>query len=192
MPNLFPGWPASTAVFSSVRTSACSGMRTAYGTRNRKQRTYVDTNSGFVHGYIHSPRVLDFWWNGEIRLRGLQTARIRAGKEARPAIQPCDTLATLPSELFTLEVSHHWGARSSSGHAAHNGPIDLVVSKGRVPFEKLWTKSHIVWPFLQSYTSIKKLQKKNKKKQTNDVIVNGSQRCERRATCTSSSGLLQY
>ena len=29
------------------------------------------------------------------------------------------------------------GARSSSGHAAHNGPIDLVVSEGQVPLEKL-------------------------------------------------------
>jgi len=29
---------------------------------------------------------------------------IPAGKEARPAIQPCDTLATLPSELFTPET----------------------------------------------------------------------------------------
>ena len=95
-----------TAVFSSVWTSVCSGMHTAY----RKQRTYVGTNSRFV-GYIHSPRVFDFWWNGEIRLRGLQTARIPAGKEARPAIQPCDTLATLPSELLTPEVSHHLSAR---------------------------------------------------------------------------------
>ena len=145
MPNLFPGWPASTAVFSSVRTSACSGMRTAYCVlrtalvdRNSKQEAEnIRRYEQRIRGYIHSPRVLDFWWNGEIRLRGLQTARIRAGKEARPAIQPCDTLATLPSELFTPEVSHHRGARSSSGHAAHNGPIDLVVSKGRVPFEKL-------------------------------------------------------
>ena len=33
------------------------------------------------------------------------------------------------------------GARSSSGPATHNGPVDLVVSEGQVPFEKLWTKS---------------------------------------------------
>ena len=33
------------------------------------------------------------------------------------------------------------GARLSSGHATHNGPVDLVVSEGQVPLEKLWTKS---------------------------------------------------
>ena len=27
------------------------------------------------------------------------------------------------------------GARSSSGHAAHNGPVDLAVSEGQVPLE---------------------------------------------------------
>ena len=44
-------------------------------------------------------------------------------------------------------------------------------------------------PIVQSYINLKKLKKTTK----NDVLVNGSQRCERRVTCTSRSGLLsQY
>ena len=33
------------------------------------------------------------------------------------------------------------GAHSSSRHATHNGPVDLIVSKGQVPLEKLRIKS---------------------------------------------------
>ena len=140
-------------------------------------------------GYIHSPRVLNFWWNGEIRLRGLQTAYISAGKEARPAVQPCDTLATLPSKLLINSVSHHRGARSSSGNAAHNGPIDLYSSQQRS--SALWTnllfftQLFSIFPSYVVYINLKKLKKKKKK-----VIVNGSQHYERRVTCTSRSGLL--
>ena len=97
------------AVFSSVRTSACSGMRTAY----RKQRTYVDTNSGFVRlNWVHSlpscSRLLVEWGN----LPPWPTTGLHpCWQGARPAIPPCDSLATFSSELFTTEVSHHLSAR---------------------------------------------------------------------------------
>ena len=52
--------------------------------------------------------------------------RIPAGKEARPAIQPRDSLhGYVATTVSTPEV-------------AHNGPVDLAVSGlGQVPFEKL-------------------------------------------------------
>ena len=117
---------------------------------------------------------------------------------ARKRDQPCRLVIPwlrchLSFSLLRSAITCLRGARSSSGHTAHNGPIGLVVSEGRVPFEKLCHFSHSCFlfflrlPFVQSYISYKKLQKKKKK---NDVIVNGSQRCERRATCTLSSGLL--
>ena len=55
--------------------------------------------------------------------------------------------------FFTREVAITclWGARSSSGHAAHNGPVDLAVSEGQVPLEKLWTKSFFTQLFSTAY-----------------------------------------
>ena len=77
------------------------------------------------------------------------------------------------------------GARSSSGHVAHNGPVDLVVSEGQVHFENFELNCHFHTVFFQILSLLRK--KKKKKKFNICFSVHNSVNTKRSKLCCSRS-----